>query len=1033
MNNFKDLDNRKISDVDSTIEKFFEEEQIFEKSIDLRKGGPDFVFYDGPIYANAKPGIHHVFAKTIKDAFCKYKVMNGYHVLRKIGLDTHGLPIEVNVEKKLGFKSKADIENFGIENFCKECNKETTTNIKEVEDITKKMGQFIDTKNPYVTCSNPYIESEWWIINELFKKGLIYKGNKVLPYCPRCGTELSQNEVAQGYKDISVNTVIVPFKLVDEDTYVLVWTTTPWTLIANVALCVNPDLDYLKVNSKGYNFIVSKDLADKVLDEEYTILDEFKGESLKGRKYEQLLPFISVEGKAFEILSDYYVTNSDGTGIVHIAPAFGEDDNRVCKQNGITFINPVGLDGKYNVGPWKGRVVTDSDLEIEIIKYLKENDKLFKKIKMTHEYPHCWRCKNPLIYYAKDAWYVRTTAKKDEIIEANKSINWYPNYVGEKRFNNWLSNMVDWGISRNRYWGCPMPLWECECGHIECVGSFEELREKAIEEVPTDMEMHRPYIDNIHLKCPKCGKTISRVNDVMDVWFDSGSMPYAQLHYPFENKELFESQFPADFIAEGVDQTRGWFYVLLVISVLISDKSSFKNVVVNDMMLDQEGKKMSKSIGNIIDPNEIMDEFGADNIRWYMLYTSPVWTPLKFGRDGLKEVYSKFFNPLRNTYTFFKTYANIDKIDISKCNVSYKDREEIDKWLLSKYNRLVKDVREAFEEYDLNIVTRKITNFVSNDLSNWYIRRNRDRFWSSELDNSKKSVYITTYEVLVGLCKLCAPIIAYLPEEMYKNLTGDLSVHLTDYPKYNQELIDDTLEQKMDLVRDLISIGRMIRETVRIKVRQPLSEVLIDSNYKSLVLEHEDLIKEELNVKNISYIDDLRKYMSFTIKPNYKEVGKTLGSKLRLFENALKDLTKEEEDSLVKGEDITIDLDNERLQVTKDMVLIVKTPKEGFDLGIDNNKFVILNTTLDDELREEGLVREAVSKIQQLRKNNGYEIMDHINIYYDGSDKFIKALNNNIEYIKKETLALSINKEDNLSEEFDINGEKVYFRLERVK
>ena len=773
---FKELNKKQINEAETEVLSFWKENDIFEKSISNRENNENYVFYDGPIYANAKPGIHHVFAKTIKDAFTKYKTMQGYRVLRKIGLDTHGLPIEVNVEKKLGFKNKSDIEKFGIENFCKECNKETATNIDEVKKITDMMGQFIDCEHPYVTCDNEYIESEWWIIKEMDKKGLIYHGNKVLPYCPRCGTELSSNEVAQGYQQDPVNTVIVTFKKKDEDVYFLAWTTTPWTLLANVALCVNPDLTYLKVESQGYKFILAESLAEKVLGEGYKVLEKYHGKDLQGMKYEQLLPFVEVEGKAFEVIADSYVTDSDGTGIVHVAPAYGVDDNRICQENGITFINVVGKDGCYTEGPWKGRLVTDPELEIDIIKHLKESDKLFKKIKLVHDYPHCWRCKSHLIYYAKPAWYVETTAYKDKIIAANKKVNWYPDYIGEKRFANWLDNMVDWGISRNRYWGCPMPIWTCECGHKEVIGSLDELQEKIIEDKDVrKIELHRPYIDELHIKCSKCGKTMERVKDVMDVWFDSGAMPYAQFHYPFENKELFESQFPADFIAEGVDQTRGWFYVLLVISTIISGESSFKNVVVNDMMLDAHGKKMSKSTGNIIDPTDIMTKYGADTVRYYMLYASPVWTPLKFDETGLKEIYSKYISTFKNAYSFFEMYANADNIDPRTYDVPVSKRELIDKWLLSKLNKLIKNVTSAYEEYDLNKVTRLIVPFLNDDLSNWYIRSNRRRFWDSELTESKKAVYLTTYEVLVALCKLCAPITPFLTEEIYQKLTGKIN------------------------------------------------------------------------------------------------------------------------------------------------------------------------------------------------------------------------------------------------------------------
>ena len=670
---FKELEKGKISEVEGKILAKWKEENILEKTIENRKDNETWVFYDGPIYANAKPGIHHVFSKTIKDSFCKYQTMKGHKVDRKIGLDCNGLPIEYNVEKKLGINGKKDIEKMGIDKFIEECKKNTAINIDEVNRITDMMGQFIDSKHPYITCTNDYHETEWYLLKEMHKKGLIYNSNKILPYCPRCGTELAKFEVEQGYQEDSVNTVIVPFKIKDSDTYFLVWTTTPWTLMDNVAACVNPDLEYVKVSSMGYKFIVAKSLANKVLGDDYEVLETYKGTDLVGIKYEQLLPFAKVtDGKSFEVVADSYVTDEDGTGIVHIAPAYGEDDNRVCKENKIGWTQNVNLAGKYTIGPWEGRLVTDPELEIEIIKYLKEQDKLFKKIKITHKYPHCWRCKSPLIYYAKSAWYIKTTEYKDKIIEENNKIKWHPDYVGTKRFGNWLNNMVDWGISRNRYWGCPLPFWVCdECGEFEVVGSREELIERANEELKyEDIDLHRPYVDNITIKCQHCGKTMHRVKDVIDVWFDSGSMPYAQCHYPFENKEWFHKHFPADFIAEGVDQTRGWFYTLLVISTIISGQSSFKNVVVNDMMLDSNGKKMSKSTGNIIDPIKIMEEYGADTVRWYMLYASPVWTPLKFDVEGLKEVHSKFFNPLRNSYNFFAIYANADKItDINTCRV----------------------------------------------------------------------------------------------------------------------------------------------------------------------------------------------------------------------------------------------------------------------------------------------------------------------------------------------------------------------------
>lgn len=1033
---FKELEKGKINEVEGKILAKWKEENILEKTIENRKDNETWVFYDGPIYANAKPGIHHVLAKTIKDSFCKYKTMKGYKVLRKIGLDTHGLPIEVNVEKKLGFKTKADIEKFGIENFCRECNNATALNIDEVNLLTDNMGQFIDSRHPYVTCSNEFIESEWWLIKEIDKKGLIYYGNKVLPYCPRCGTELSANEVGQGYQEDSVNTVIVPFKIKDSDTYFLVWTTTPWTLMANVALCVNPDLEYIKVSSMGYKFIVAKSLANKVLGDDFEVLETYKGTDLVGTKYEQLMPFAEVtDGKSFEVVADSYVTSEDGTGIVHIAPAYGEDDNRVCKENGIGFVNPVGKDGCYTTGPWKGTLVTDKDLEIEIIKWLKENDKLFKKIKLTHDYPHCWRCHSPLIYYSKPAWYIRTTEYKDKILEANKTVSWHPDYVGTKRFNNWLENMVDWGISRNRYWGCPMPIWICSsCGEKHVIGSIKELDDMKVGDIDVkNMELHRPYIDEVHIKCPKCNGIMNRVTDVMDVWFDSGAMPYAQFHYPFENKELFESQFPADFIAEGVDQTRGWFNSLICISTIVSGVSSFKNVVVNDMVLDSNGKKMSKSTGNIIDPIKIMEEYGADTVRWYMLYASPVWTPLKFDVEGLKEVHSKFFNPLRNSYNFFAIYANADKItDINTCRVEYNDREDIDKWLLSKYNKLIKEVTEAYDEYDLNKVVKLITDFTSIDLSNWYIRRNRDRFWDNLMTTSKKSVYMTTYEVLEGLSKLIAPIASYTAEEIYTNLTGNISVHLSDFPVCNEELIDLKLEEKMDLVRDLISIGRNVREESKIKVRQPISEILLDKKKEKVIGELTSLIKEELNVKEVIYTDDLSTYMNFMVKPNFKEVGKIFGKNIKEFSDKLLELSNEDINKLENNESIKMSIDNTTYDITKDMVDIRISSKEGFKAMVVGNNFVILNTVITKELENEGLARETISKVQQLRKTMNFDITDRINMYIDATSEYKENIKDYLDMIKDETLTINVYDKDGIQDKVNINDYEVGFVLEKV-
>jgi isoleucyl-tRNA synthetase len=1033
MKKFKELDTRSVNEVDNDILKYWDSIDILKRSIETRNEEDNFVFYDGPIYANAMPGLHHLYGKNIKDAFCKYYTMNGKRVLRKIGLDTHGLPIEVNVEKKLGFHSKLDIENFGIDKFNLECKKATDTNVSDVCRLTHMMGQFIDTKNPYITCSNDYIESEWWILKKFADAGLLYHTNKVLPYCTRCGTELSANEVAQEYKEISVNTVYVKFKLKDSDTYVLVWTTTPWTLIANVALCVNPEEEYIKVKSDGVNYIVASMLADKVLTSEYEIIETYKGKDLEYLEYEQLIPELSVDKKAFYITCDTYVTMTDGTGIVHIAPAFGVDDSNVAKKYDLPVLNPVGTDGKYKEGPWKDRIVYESELEIDIIKYLAGNNLLYKKEKIKHNYPHCWRCKTPLLYYAKPAWYIKTTAYKDKIIEANKKVNWYPNFVGEKRFANWLENLVDWCISRNRYWGAPLPVWTCECGHIHTIGSIDELIELSIEKLDRDeIDLHRPYVDNIHIKCSKCGKPMIRVKDVLDVWFDSGSMPYAQYHYPFENKELFKNQFPADFISEGIDQTRGWFYVLLVISTFISGQSAFKNVLVNDLLLDAEGKKMSKSKGNVIEPFSTLEKYGADIVRFYLLYVSPVWTPLKFDMKGLSEVHSKFFNPLKNTYNFFVMYANTDDVDPREYSVDYKDRDEIDRWLLSKYNRLIKNVVNSFNEYDLNKVTKYLSEFVSEDLSNWYIRRNRKRFWGSDLDISKKSVYLTTYEVLVGLSKLLAPISPFLSEEIYRNLTGLESVHLADYPVCNSEYIDEELENRMDLVIDFISMGRNSRDEAKIKVRQPIQDAIIDSKYKNIIGDMEELIKEELNVKEVKYIDDMSEYMNISYRPNYREAGKYFGSDIKAFADYLNNIKSDDISKLNNG-NLKIKLNDNVYDVTSNLVDVRISSKDGYDVVTSDDKAIILNTDLTYDLICEGLARETVSKIQQIRKNNGYDIVDRINIYYSSNDEYANNISNYTDFIKDETLAININREDNIDDKISINDYVVGIRLEVVK
>lgn len=1030
MEKFKSLSKENTYEVEQKILKEWQNVNILEKTIENRKNCKNFVFYDGPATANGMPGLHHMMAKFLKDSFCKYKTMQGYRVLRKVGWDTHGLPVELQVEKELGFTGKKDIEKYGIKEFNQKCKESVWKNESAFSDLTNKMGQFIDLEHPYVTYDNNYIETEWWILKKFFDEGLFYEGHKILPYCPRCGTGLASHEVAQGYKEDSVNTVIVPMKKKDEDVYFLVWTTTPWTLIANVALCVNPNEEYVKVESQGYKFILASKLADKVLGEDYKIIEKYMGSDLEYMEYEQLIPEIKVEGKAFYVTNDTYVTMEDGTGIVHMAPAFGEDDSRVGMKYKLPYVNPVGEDGKYLVGPWKDMLVFDAD--IEVIKYLKSNDKLFKKIKIVHNYPHCWRCDTPLIYYSKPSFYLEVTKLKDDIIKNNKTVNWHPAYVGEKRFANWLENLNDWAISRNRYWGTPLPLWRCSCGHDEMIGSRAELKEKALCDIDCEtIDLHRPYVDEIKIKCSECGKEMSRVTDVIDCWFDSGSMPYAQYHYPFENKELFESQFPADFISEGVDQTRGWFYTLMILGTFVMGKSPYKNVLVNDLLLDKFGKKMSKSKGNIVSPFKTIETYGADTIRFYLPYTSPVWTPIKFDEEGLKEIYSKYINTFKNTYSFFEMYANADNIDPREYNIDVEKRDITDKWLISKLNKLIKEVTSAYEEYDLTKVTKAIIVFLNDDLSNWYIRSNRRRFWESELTESKKAVYLTTYEVLLTLTKLTAPITPYISEEIYKCLTNKESVHLEDFPKYDDSLINESIEKQMDLIRDICSLGRFAREEAKIKVRQPISELILDSNDEKTIGNLQVIIKEELNVKNIIFIKDMDKYMEYIVKPNFREVGKLFGPKVNMFAETLKTLS-HEEISKLRNEEIEIVFDGSTIKVVPNMVDINVKVKEGYCSSNNGKTFVILNTELTDELILEGIARELIRKIQSMRKEMDLVITDRINVYYNGPEKLEETLLKHSDFIKNETLTRLITKDENLKECFDINDINVYLKIEKA-
>ena len=1033
MKNFKELSKDKVSVREEEISKFWDEIDLLHRSVESREDGESYIFYEGPPTANGKPGIHHVMARTLKDLTCRYHTMLGYKVKRKAGWDTHGLPVEIEVEKKLGLHNKQDIESYGVEDFNKKCKESVFEYEKEWRTLTRRMGYLIDLDHPYITLENSYIESVWHILDKMFKDGLIYEGHKIVPYCPRCGTGLASHEVAQGYEEIKTTTATCKFKLKDkENEYFLAWTTTPWTLPSNVALAVNPKVEYIKVkHADGNIYYVAKPLAKAVFkDDDFEVIEEFLGKDLEYMEYEQLLNFLEPDKKAFYVICADYVTTEDGTGIVHIAPAFGEDDYQTARGYDLPMLKPVDEEGKFTDTPWKGQFVIDADHDV--LHYLMDNDLMFSKQKVVHNYPHCWRCHTPLIYYAHPSWYIEVTKFKDKLIENNKGVNWFPDFVGEKRFGNWLENLNDWAISRSRYWGTPLPIWRCECGHTESVGSIEDLRNKAVEDVPADVELHRPYVDDIHLKCPKCGKEMKREPDVIDVWFDSGSMPFAQWHYPFENKDNFDELFPADFISEGIDQTRGWFYSLLAISTYMTGKSPYKNVLVNDLILDKEGKKMSKSRGNTVAPFELFDKYGADVVRWYLLYVSPPWTPTKFDEDGLREIESKFFRSLRNTYNFFSLYANTDNIDPREHKVSYDDLEEIDKWLLSKYNRLVKTVREDMEVFELTKVVREIQEFVIEDVSNWYIRRNRRRFWKTDKDNTKLAVYKTTYEVLLGVTKLIAPIVPFISEELFKSLTDEESVHLTDYPTYDENMINDKVEEKMDLVRDLVTLGRASREEAKIKVRQPLSKVIIDGKYKEIIGDLTDLIKEELNVKEVDFEKDLSEFMEFELKPNFKVCGSILGSKVKDFGKYLRENDAKEFLAKLNEGDVKLEIAGEETEIKRDYVEVKISAKEGFDVVMENNLFVILDTELNEELLNEGYVREFVSKIQQLRKKKDLDILDNIKITYKSDDEVEKAIATEEEFIKTETLAKELVNSDVDAEVENLNGHDIKIEVERI-
>ncbi|MCK4957142.1 MAG: isoleucine--tRNA ligase [Candidatus Cloacimonetes bacterium] len=1032
----------RTADLEKRIRKYWEENNTSERSIENREGSEKFIFFEGPPTANGKPGIHHVMARTLKDTICRYKTMQGYQVKRKAGWDTHGLPVEIEVEKNLGLKDKKAVEDYGIEKFNTKCKQSVFSYEKEWSEMTKAMGYWIDLENPYITLENNYIETVWWILNDFYKKGLIYKGHKIVPYCPSCGTPLSSHEVAQGYQETEDPSVFVKFKVkAEENTYFLAWTTTPWTLISNVALVVNPEESYVKVLHNEQNLILAKARLE-ILEGDYEIIEEFIGKELEYKEYEQLFQFVKADKKAFYIGLADYVTMGDGTGVVHTAPAFGQDDYDLGKKYDLPVLQPVDAAGKFTaeVTDWAGEFVKDADKGI--IRNLKDRGMLYKRVQITHSYPFCWRCKSPLIYYARSSWYIKTSDYKEQMIKNNESINWHPQFVGEKRFGAWLENNVDWAISRDRFWGTPLNVWVCDdCNELESAGSIAELREKGTlkdgSAVPEDIELHRPYVDDIVMDC-KCGSKMHRTPEVIDCWFDSGAMPFAQWHYPFENKERFEKElFPADFISEGIDQTRGWFYSLLAISTILTGKAPYKNVLVNDLILDKKGQKMSKTKGNSVNPMELMDKFGADANRWYLLAVSPPWIPTKFDDTGVAETVNKFFGTLKNVYSFYVTYANIDNFNAADYEISDNKTVEIDTWIISKLNSLIKYVTENTDNYDLTKGVRAIQSFMIDDLSNWYVRRCRRRYWEMTLTDDKKEAYLTLYQVLVSVSKLIAPIAPYIAEEIFTNLTGEESVHLKNYPKANVHAINPTLEKEMQTVIELVSLGRAARNTCQIKVRQTLGALFIPEKYKSLIARMENLIKEEINVKEIKYIHEKDNFVSYDFKPNFKVMGPKYGKHMKNIAATLRELdTNHIVDALHQGKNYVLDVDGKSFQLTEEDLIISIKDKEGFVFESNKELFVALDTQLTPQLIEEGLARELVNKIQFTRKEKNFEIMDKIHVAYHAEEKIDEVFNKFKDYIMSETLTDTISKIEEVDEnmvEWDINGIRVYLNINNLK
>lgn len=1045
---FKEYDSSKnLPQLEHEILKFWDKNKIYEKSIENRKDFPAYIFFEGPPTANGKPGIHHVVGRTLKDIICRYKSMDGFKVERKAGWDTHGLPVEIEVEKFLGLDGKEQIEDYGIEKFNAKCKESVFSYKNEWDELTKRIGYWINLDDPYITFKDDYIETVWYLLKQLHDKKLIYKGFKILPYCPRCQTPLSSHEVSQGYKEVKDPSVYVKVAIKDEpDTKFLVWTTTPWTLISNVALAIHPEVDYVKIELGDEKLILAKArLSALFKDDEYNIINTFKGRELEKIEYIRMFDFVPADKPAFYVVTADFVTTEDGSGIVHIAPAFGDDDYQIGKKYDLPVLRPVNASGAFDevVTDYKGKFVKDADPDI--IQNLKERNILFKKEKFLHSYPHCWRCQTPLIYYARESWYIETSKYKDRMMEVNDSIEWYPPEVGKGRFGEWLKNNVDWAISRDRYWGTPLNIWMCEkCEHQTSIGSKAELKEKG-KNVPDNIELHKPYVDNISLSCEKCNGEMKRVPEVIDCWFDSGAMPYAQWHYPFENMEEFDNKFPADFISEGIDQTRGWFYSLLAISTMISDKSAYKRVIVNELILDKNGQKMSKSRGNSVVPSEVIEKYGADAIRWYFATISFPWVPKRYDNAGVEEVVRKFFNTLLNTYSFFVMYANIDNFNPENKQVDFSKRSEMDRWILSALYKLVEEAGDYLKNYDLTRSARAISTFVLDDLSNWYVRRNRRRFWKSGDSTDKLAAYQTLYEVLLTISRLTAPFIPFLSEWLYDNLHTSAmpeSVHLCNYPEVSEEMKtrrNAELEMRMSVTENIVSLIRALRNKTQLKVRQPLIKAIVattDSEVANVIKQMEDIIKEEVNIKEVEIVEDSASFVVKNVKPNFKTLGPRYGKIMGEIAGIIKGYSAKEIKHLEDNKEAWLAIKGHDVHITLDDVEIMIKPATHFEVVYENNMIIGLDTEITEALKEEGLAREFVNRIQNLRKDADFEIIDKIKIGFIGSDEIQKAISSQMNYIKNETLAAEVSfhtiEEANITKDVEIEGDKITLSIQKI-